>query len=385
VKHDAQRGQTFPIWAFGTLTVLTMLALALSYGQMVTWQMRAMNAADAAARGMLSVQTTQWNETEAALHAAAVEEYRLRVTMNDLLEVVRGNGGCTGYSGSGGGGGGYYGSYYSGGGGHSTPTPSPTASPTPSATSCSTLYAALRQNYLDSLTRYTNDVAIIGRISTPTWSTQVSEIQAALAQYQADCGDANGGDCAFDYTLVEATPRPTTYLEDVYADCCSFVVGGDTSGDPKLDLTPMEIEIVACAKVTPWVPSFWDWHGGGAVNVVGRAAATSIMASQEFMYVGSMEDPASSSNAVFQPPEYPESPSDASLGLTNGDEYYRVDYGGNPSDIYNSGNPATSNGTNGFTYSASNPGLEVADGFWSTMPIKPFAGQLTAGSSFTCK
>lgn len=351
MSRHAQRGQTFPIWAFGTLTVLTMLALALSYGQMISWQMRAMNAADAAARGMLSVQTTQWNETEAALHAAAVEEYRLRGTMNDLLEVIRGNGGCSTTAGS--------------------------------STSCATLYTTLRQNYLDSLTRYSNDVSVLGRLSTPTWSTQVSLIQSALAQYQSNCGDTSGGDCAFNYTLVEATPRPTTYLEDVYADCCSFVVGGGTSGNPKQDLTPMEIEIVACAKVTPWVPSFWNWSGG-AVNVVGRAAAMPIMADQEFMYVGSMIDPASSSSAVFQPSEYPDSSTNSSLGFTNSDQYYRIDYGGNPSNANNTGNPATSNGTSGYTYAADNPGLEVADGFWSTIAIKPFAGNLTAGTSFTC-
>lgn len=398
---DSQRGQTFPIWAFGTLTVLTMLALALSYGQMISWQMRAMNAADAAAKGMLSVQTTQWNETEAALHAAAVEEYRLRVTMNDLLEVVQNSGGCNSYGEStssssqqSGGGNNTYNPdpnaspFYQGGGGSGTPTPSPTTapttSPTPNAQSCVTLYAALRQNYLDELTRYTNDVAIAGRISSPAWATQVSEIQAALTQYQTNCGTASGGDCAFDYTLVEVTPRPTTYLEDVYADCCSFVVGGGTSGDPKLDLTPMQIEVVACARITPWVPSFWSWTGG-AVDVVGRAAAMPIMASQEFMYVGSLIDPASTSNSVFQPSEFPASTNDQALGFGNDDQYYRIDYGGNPNNTYNSGNPASSNGDNGFVYSANNPGLEVADGFWSTMAIKPFAGQLTPGSSFSCK
>ncbi len=347
--RNSQRGQTFPIWAFGTLTVLTMLALAMSYGQMIAWQMRAMNAADAAARGMLSVQTTQWNETEATLHAAAVEEYRLRVTMNDLLEVIRGNGGCT-------------------------------ASTTPS---CATLYANLRQNYLDELSRYTNDVAVLGRISAPTFANQVTLIQAALAQYQANCGTTSGGDCAFNYTLVEATPRPKTYLEDVYGDCCNDVVGGGTSGNPKLDLTPMQIEIVACAKVTPWVPNFWNWSGA-TFNVVGRAAATSIMDTQEFMWVGSLVNPSSLSSAVFQASEYPESSNNQTTGFANNDQYYRIDYGGNPNNTNNTGDPSTSDGVGGFYYTASEPGLYVADGWWSTMDIKPFAGNLVAGTNYTC-
>jgi hypothetical protein len=350
VSRHAQRGQTFPIWAFGTLTVLTMLALALSYGQMIAWQMRAMNAADAAAKGMLSVQTTQWNETEATLHAAAVEEYRLRVTMNDLLEVIHGDGGC-----------------------------SATTTPT-----CAQLYANLRQNYLDSLTRYTNDVSILGRVSAPTWASQVSEIQAALAQYQASCGTPAGGDCSFDYTLVEATPRPNTYTEDVYADCCNFAVGGGTSGNPKLDLTPMQLEIVACANVTPWIPNFWNWNAP-TYQAVGRAAATSIMDTQEFLWVGSIVNPASVTSSVFQTSEYPESSNNSSVGFANSDQYYRIDFGGNPNNTLNPGDPATSNGNNGFVYGAAYPGLMVADGWWTAMPIQPFAGNLTAGVSFACK
>ncbi len=350
MRHHAQRGQTFPIWAFGTLTVLTMTALALSYGQMVTWQMRAMNAADAAAKGMLSVQTTQWNETEATLHAAAIEEYRLRVTMNDLLEVIHGDGGCS-------------------------------ASTAPS---CATLYANLRQNYLDSLQRYTNDVMIIGRASNPTWTNQVSLIQSALAQYQTNCGTTSGGDCGFDYTLVEITPRPTTYLEDVYADCCNMVVGGGTQGNPKLDLTPMEIEIVACANVTPWIPTLWNWSGT-STQVVGRAAATSIMDTQEFMWAGSLVDPASASSAVFQQSEYPESSNDQTTGFANSDLYYRIDFGGNPNDTLNAGDPSTSNGVGGYTYTATHSGLYVAAGWWTAMPIQPFAGPLTSGVNYSCK
>jgi hypothetical protein len=347
----AQRGQTFPIWAFGTLTVLTLLALALSYGQMVAMQMRAMNAADAAAKGMLSVQTTQWNETEASLQAAAVEEYRIRVTMNDLLEVIHGDGGC-----------------------------SATSSPT-----CAQLYANLRQNYLDSLQRYTNDVTVVGRVSYPSFSQQVSEIQNALAQYQANCGQADGGDCDFNYSLVSATPRPATYTEDVYGDCCNWLVGGNTSGNPKLDLTPMQIEVVACANVTPWIPNFWNWTGSNSYTVVGRAAATSIMDTQEFLFVGSIVNPTSLTSAVFQGSEYPESSNNQPTGFADDDQYYRIDYGGNPNNPYDTGDPATSDGNSGFYYTASYPGLEAAAGWWTAMPIKPFAGNISEGTNYTCK
>jgi predicted lysophospholipase L1 biosynthesis ABC-type transport system permease subunit len=90
----AQRGQTFPVWAFGTLTVLTLLAFTLSYGNMLRYQIRAQNAADSAARGVLSIQATQWNEMSADMHAAAVEEYRIRAIIQGMLMAIRGNGGC---------------------------------------------------------------------------------------------------------------------------------------------------------------------------------------------------------------------------------------------------------------------------------------------------
>src|SRR5580704_7977838 len=83
-----QRGQTLPVWAFGILTVLTLIAFAISYGSMVLWQIRAQNAADAAAQGLLSVQATQWNETTALLTAAAVEEYRIRAIMQATLLTI---------------------------------------------------------------------------------------------------------------------------------------------------------------------------------------------------------------------------------------------------------------------------------------------------------
>jgi len=345
-RLHGQRGQTLPVWAFGILTVLTLIAFAFSYGNMLMWQIRAQNAADAAAHGLLSIQATQWNENIATLSAAAVEEYRIRNIMQALLMTIRGQGGCNSATGATG------------------------------STACSVMYQNLRQQYLNAVNRYTNDVLIINRTSALTYANQVSQIKASLALYQTNCGNNNGGDCSFDYTFIAAQPRVDQYLEDVYADCCAFVVGGGLPANAALsvNLQPMEIEIVTCANVPSLVPSFSKFTAP-TFTAIGRAAATTIMSTQEFMYPGTMINP--QTNQVFQPDEYPESSNNSPvLGSSTADLWYRVDYGGNP---------ATSNGKAAFTYSPANDGLLLATGWWSAMPIKPFSGALTPGTNFNCK
>ena len=350
----AQRGQTFAIWAFGTLSIILLTIFAISYGTMIQWQMRAQNAADAAAQGMLAVQTSQFNETVSTLHAAAIEEYRLRYIINDLLQVSRGVGGCDPTIGS------------------------------SSNTSCDQMYLQLRQDYLDSLTRYTNDVALINRINTPTFNNGVTTIQNALAVYQTNCGSPSGGDCAFEYTLVGHQPRQNNLVENVYADCCGFTVGGGTSASPKQDLKPMEIEVVACANLNWPVNSFFNFQLP-AYTVVGRAAATSIQLTQEFMYVGSIENPKQGSGTnVYQQSEFPESGYNGAI-FSDDDPNYRIDYGGNPNNPYNQGNPAVSNGKAGFVYSPGNEGILAATGWWGSMAIKPFMNTIQQGSNYTCK
>ncbi|MBV9270737.1 MAG: hypothetical protein JO165_06560, partial [Candidatus Eremiobacteraeota bacterium] len=98
MSRHSERGQTLPVWTFGTLTLLVMAAMMLAYGTNLRYQIEAQNAADAAAQGMLSIQTSQLNQTTAALHSATVEEYRIRYILNDLEQVSQGNGGCNPHS-----------------------------------------------------------------------------------------------------------------------------------------------------------------------------------------------------------------------------------------------------------------------------------------------
>ncbi|MEO9263302.1 MAG: pilus assembly protein TadG-related protein [Candidatus Baltobacteraceae bacterium] len=338
------RGQTMPVWAFGTLTVLVLFVFALSYGSMLRWQIRAQNAADAAARGLLSVQATQWNEMESDLQAAAVEEYRIRTIAQSTLLTIHGDGGCNSLAFSG-------------------------------PTSCEVMYENLRSQYLDAVARYTSDITVLHRITGPTFDDQANAMKASLALLQQNCSLNNGGDCAFDYTLVAAQPRVDQYMEDVYADCCSFAVGGGTVAPAGLtkNFTPMEIEVVACANVQAPVPSFFTFKAPTYV-AIGRAAATTIMATQEFMYPGTIVNPRT--NQPFQPVEYPESATNAPVLGANNDFWYKTDFGGNP---------ATTDGQSMFWYQLVNDGLLTAVGWWSSIAITPFSGTLAPGASFQCK
>lgn len=144
----------------------------------------------------------------------------------------------------------------------------------------------------------------------------------------------------------------------------------------------MELEIVACANV-PWPLKLFKFEPPNYM-AIGRAAATPIMVTQEFEYIGSLVNPDSPSGAVFQPSEFPETAYGSAALTASDDENYRIDYGGNPNDPENGGNPATSNGQAAFTYTPGDMGLLVADGWWGSMAIKPFSGTIST-AKFSCK
>ncbi len=89
-------------------------------------------------------------------------------------------------------------------------------------------------------------------------------------------------------------------------------------------------------------------------------------------------------NQVFQPAEYPESDDGQPKDASSNDRYYRIDFGGNPNNPWNAGNPAVSNGIATFVYDPANAGLLAATGWWSAMPIATFMNQLQIGVQFQC-
>ena len=336
----SSRGQTLPLWSLGIALALVIAFAALQYGQVLRWQIRAQNAADAAAAGALSVQTQQWNEQLAMVYAAAVEEYRLEELLEGMMLAANDDQRCRNM-------------------------PQEGLAP---VSGCPGAFYNLSVEYKDALARYTADVQLVSRTSLYSFTNAESDANAIVKNFQTSCGSSNGGDCAFDYTVIDMSPR--SGLNDVEMSGNVWAVNDGLPGTPKLDYTPAQIEIVTCAKVPPMVPSFLGFTPP-TFTAVGRAAATSAMVQQEWLDPGVIVNPAT--GLAFQPPvTYA---ADGEI-LSDEKDWFTVNYGGNPATAYAQ--------YDAFTVAFQADEFTAVTGWWSTIPIKPYAGTLSDGQ-YSCK
>ena len=326
------RGQTLPIWAMGLGAALVLAFSALQYGEVLRWQIRAQNAADAAAAGALSVQTSAWNQQMAVMYAASVEEWRIRNLLEAMVVASTNDSGC--------------------------------------GANCPALYLNLKDQYARAVARYTADVQLMSRVSQYTLPQAQADAKAIVADFQRNCGKANGGDCGVSYTVVDMRKRVGD-LNDVEQDGGAWVVNGVASARVKDDYTPAQIEIVTCAKVPPLVPGFLNFTPP-TFTAVGRAAATSAMVTEEWIQPGVIVNP--QTGKPFQPLE------DFSGGTTtatgpNGHNWFVNDFGGNAAKAY----PLS----DAYSERITGPEFSAVTGWWSTIPIKPYSGALAPGS-YSC-
>lgn len=348
MRWERQRGQTLPVWALGTLSIMLLMFYTLNYANVITWQIRAQNAADAAAQGALSIQATQWNEMLMLLYASSVEEFRARRDLDGMLLALNHLGNCDDSG---------------------------------TSTDCATVYNTLHTNYENALARYTADVSLMNRVTAAGSSAQFAEMSSAVAQFQtngcANANAANAGDCAFTYTLVNPRLRNDSYLEDTFEYATSLIVGYGTQANPKADLTPGKIEVITCANVPPIIPDFFKLHAQ-TFKAIGRAAATTMQVTQEWMAPGHYVNPAPwGDGQYFQSTEYPETTTNAAAFGTSAYDWYSVEYGSDTYQAFPSSLLFQSN-TTGDEFS-------VMTGWWSSIPIRPYSGTLIAGSDFQCK
>jgi hypothetical protein len=330
------RGQTLPIWAMGLGAALVLAFSALQYGEVLRWQIRAQNAADAAAAGALSVQTSAWNQQMAVMYAASVEEWRIRNLLEAMVVASAGDPGCA----------------------------------RGNSTNCQPIYKSLKDQYASAVARYTTDVQLMSRVSQYTLPQAQADAKAIVADFQRNCGKANGGDCGVSYTVTDIRKRVGN-LNDVEQDGGAWVVNGIAPARVKDDYTPAQIEIVTCAKVPPLVPGFLNFTPP-TFTAVGRAAATSAMVTEEWIQPGVIVNP--QTGKPFQPPE------DFSAGSTtatgpNGHNWFVNDYGGNAAKAY----PLS----DAYSERINGPEFSAVTGWWSTIPIKPYSGALAQGS-YSC-
>jgi hypothetical protein len=329
------RGQVLPIWTMGIATALVLAFAALQYGQVLRWQIRAQNAADAAAAGALSVQASSWNQQLSLLYAAGVEEYRIKQVLAGIRLAANDDASCRAAAGG-----------------------------------CWGEFVKLRRAYHAAVDRYTTDIQLVSRASQYSLAQAESDARAIVTDFQTNCGKANGGDCAFSYNVTDVRKRVGALNDVRQAGGVWWINTGTSQAAPSDSYTPAQIEIVVCADVAPMVPNVLGFKPP-VFRAVGRAAATSAMVTQEWIQPGQIVNPRTGKK--FQPVE------DYRVGGTSttfGKDWFQVDFGGNDATAFAA--------KNYFIQDMSHDEFSAATGWWSSIPIKPYSGAL-AGGSYACK
>ena len=94
-RRRGERGQLLPVWALGVVTTLALLLFVVNYANIVRWQIRAQNAADAAAGASTAPLADGWNEIELELYGATIDELRIRYLNQAILNTLNSNLGTT--------------------------------------------------------------------------------------------------------------------------------------------------------------------------------------------------------------------------------------------------------------------------------------------------
>src|SRR5271166_4179819 len=172
------RGQTLPLWIVAITSTFVLMFMALNYGNTIRWQVRAQNAADAAAMALTSIQTERFNMMTEMLYATNVEEFRIRALLNATLLTAQKSGGCV------------------------------------APATCAADYTLLTAAYVRAVSRYTYDAQALNDVSAnATFVNLQNDATSLLTHLQSStvCNqqsatvttvNPDGGDCAFQYTAV---------------------------------------------------------------------------------------------------------------------------------------------------------------------------------------
>jgi hypothetical protein len=313
-----------------------MVLMVVRYADIIRWQIRAQNAADAAAQAVVALQTQQFNEMNSLLYASAVEEYRIRQILYALELTAYGNGGCS-LDGS-----------------------------------CSARFAQLRVAYDKAVNRYTNEVQLLNRVTANMdYSTLQSDAHALIAEMQnsANCGNPGGGDCAFGYALVGFGGRAPLY--NVAMDARAFIKPSlgmhmTAASGVNPSLVPVQVEVAVCADIPSPVPAIGNFQPP-PMRVIARAAATAVMVEQDWLQPGSLNN--FWTGTLYQPLE---AWSGSAGNDGSGTDWYSVNFGGNAS--------TANTQANGYTFGIFADEFSAYTGWWNTVAIRPYAGALSTSS-----
>ncbi len=359
------------MWIAAILSTFALMFFGLNYANAIRWQLRAQNAADAAAQGVLAIQTQRWNLMLQTLYAVNVEEYRVRRLLDATLLAVDDSGGCTFDSFA------YAANYENFANG-----------------TCSESYVTLNAAYIKAVSRYTTDVQLLGDITTPATDAQWAHDAVLLIAHLSDPSACNqttvhadiatyspaGGDCAFRYTIPPDGIAVRTGLEAVTMDAYGDLVPGlgrvatppaSGSYEPNDALfAPGKIDIVTCALVPPVVANFGPFHAK-PTYAVGRAAAMAVQVEQDWFEPGALVDPIRTGTGpqYFQPAEIYNGVAPNVSPSPNA--WYDVTFGGNVA-------RATSYaGVPFFSEPFYVDEMSARTGWWNAIPTQPFSTKVS--------
>jgi type II secretory pathway pseudopilin PulG len=372
------------MWALGIIATFALMFLALNYGNAIRWQIRAQNAADSAANGVVAIQAERFNVMTATLYASGVEEYRIRRLLDSLLLTIDQSGGCTG-------------SLY----------PANAAFWSVANGTCNRVYSDLRIAYIRAVNRYSKDLADLNNVTTLNTFTNFKSDAASLLQTYQTCAAAAAaaptplpsatprptastsptcGDTSFKYSFAPYGPQQTTGvagmqqetgLNSVIADAQEWAIdyaANDANENAEL-FAPVQADIVTCAIVPPILANFGPIHFA-PYYAVGRAAAANVMVEEDWLQPGAVLDTQRGLASFFQNDE-PNTPAlvpSPAPGTYNG---YDTNFGGEQTTAY------VNYGVFGATIL--NDQFDARVGWWGPIPIRPFGGTVVlTGSPGAC-
>jgi hypothetical protein len=342
------------MWTLSILTALTLMFFLLNYANILKAEVRAQNAADTMAVVILNTQATRWNKLSMALYAADVEEWRIRSLIEGMINAVNLNGGCG------------------------------------TTARCMAIYQALQPQYYKAVNRYTADLEAIDSFS---WYAQGNINGSSFAwglyalynqQIPGDnnaCSQNESSYCSFSFQLLNFGQRATT--AQVGRDAIYAHVGGTYSTAyfsnvaPNSLWQPLETEVASCETIQPLVNFSIFGQSPQPVQVIGRAAATMVPVSSEWLAPGVTVNPASGTGAVFQPTENYSATYDTFDASASPRDWYETTYPAQPYTAV----PATPDFT--IVGSTLTPDFEVYASWWGVMPIAPYT-QTNLSSANLC-
>jgi len=267
VLKGVSRGQTIPLYVFGTIISLVLSLYLVNYTNTVRWHERAQNAADAAALAAIAGEAGVMNQNAIAEYNAALDEYRLEAVVDSMINAANGVGSSSQQS--------------------TDAYPTLTCDPAPSSDDtgidCDNAYDQKPYYYDLALMQYVRAVQALQALQNPTVPANATPAPAASgAPTPPPAPSAPPGSSAgASFSLVQSDQYcwDKNVRQPGVFDC-GFNYNADIShtGPGSAEI----VDVVACRTVTAKYAGLFAGLLPASFNAVGRSAATLLAVPETF-------------------------------------------------------------------------------------------------------